>query len=62
MKHLKIQEELVDFILDLKVRNLARMEAKKIKEKITSFKTEIKLLKDDLKDIEGRIFIQLQKV
>ena len=61
MKSLKIEEDLADFILDLKVRNLAKLEAKKIKDKIFDHKGEIKSLKDDLKNIEKRILRQLEE-
>jgi len=61
MKSLKIEENLADFILDLKVRNLAKLESKKIKDKIFDHKGEIKSLKDDLKNIEKRILRQLEE-
>lgn len=62
MKKLKIKEDQANFILDLKVRNLAKLEVPKIKETILSIKKEIKFLKSELTNIKGRIDAQLSKI
>ena len=61
MKNLKIEEDQANFILDLKIRHLAKLEAKTIKIKIVEFKEEIKFLKGELKNINQRIIKQLSE-
>lgn len=61
MKTLKIQEDQADFILNLKVKRLAKLEAKQLRLKIKKHKLEIKILKKDIKNINSRILKQLAK-
>jgi len=54
-EHFKLSEDCASFIMDLKVRNLARMESRGVKEKIKSHKKKIKELRDGLGKVEERI-------
>lgn len=58
IKELGIKKEVAQFILDLKVKRLAKLELVEIKKKINSYKKEIKSLGSDLKNLRGRIISQ----
>ena len=58
IKELGIKKEVAQFILDLKVKRLAKLELVEIKKKINSHKKEIKSLGSDLKNLRGRIISQ----
>lgn len=60
IEKLKVKEEIADFILDLKVRNLAKMEGGKIKKKIEEHGLTIRTLEEDLEDLPKRIRKQLK--
>jgi DNA gyrase/topoisomerase IV subunit A len=53
-KHFKIPVENAKIILDRKIRQLSKMDADALKEKIKGFKDEIKILKADAKDPGSR--------
>lgn len=60
-KTLKISEEQAEYTLDLKVRNLAKLEEEKIRVKIREIKEEVLFLKSELKSLPARILKQLKE-
>ena len=61
IEKLKVKEEIADFILDLKVRNLAKMEEGKIMKRIKEHELTMGSLEKDLENLPKRIRKQLGK-